>query len=147
MRFKYRRAVQVVCATLACTGCSALVPATRCSLLKQTLRRSPCRQRRSVVMKAGSDVLPKDKLLKQALYEGMEKETAAKLLDGAEGALRTWSTHVSDFMTPPDVAIMQKLIKPLADVEISSWGGHEQLSRQYMQEARGRRWKARGSTS
>lgn len=38
----------------------------------------------------GGGVLPREKLLKQAVYEGMEKLTAAKLLDGADSALKTW---------------------------------------------------------
>lgn len=41
-------------------------------------------------MRAGSDLLPRDKLLKQALYHGMEKDVAAKLLDGADSCLRNW---------------------------------------------------------
>ncbi|CAM9538604.1 unnamed protein product, partial [Ectocarpus fasciculatus] len=38
----------------------------------------------------GGGVLPREKLVKQAVYEGMEKLTAAKLLDGADSALKTW---------------------------------------------------------
>lgn len=35
-------------------------------------------------------VLPRDKLVKQAVFEGMEKVTATKLLEGADTAVKTW---------------------------------------------------------
>lgn len=38
----------------------------------------------------GGDLLPRDKLIKMATFQGMEKETAAKLFDGADAALRSW---------------------------------------------------------
>lgn len=38
----------------------------------------------------GGGVLPREKLVKQAVYEGMEKLTAVKLLEGADTALKTW---------------------------------------------------------
>ena len=38
----------------------------------------------------GGGVLPREKLLKQAVYEGMEKLTAVKLFEGADSALKTW---------------------------------------------------------
>ncbi|CAM9642092.1 unnamed protein product [Ectocarpus sp. 6 AP-2014] len=77
----------------------------------------------------GGGVLPREKLLKQAVYEGMEKLTAAKLLDGADSALKTWSTYTTGFLPPPDVNVMAKLLDPLLDVEVQSWGGHEQAER------------------
>ena len=86
---------------------------------------------RPTLLAAGrGGLLPRDKLLKQAQYEGMEKETAAKLLDGAASALRDWSTFKTGFLPPPDVAVMHKLLDPLLDVDISSWGGHDQAERQ-----------------
>lgn len=92
-----------------------------------------CASRPQTILAAAAGrggLLPRDKLLKQAQYEGMEKETAAKLLDGADAALRGWSTYKTGFLPPPDVAVMEKLLDPLLDVDISSWGGHDQAERQ-----------------
>lgn len=35
-------------------------------------------------------MLPREKLVKQAVYEGMEKLMAVKLFEGADSALKTW---------------------------------------------------------
>eukprot|EP00903_Cladosiphon_okamuranus_P019122 g17594.t1 len=78
----------------------------------------------------GGGVLPRDKLVKQAVYEGMEKLTAVKLFEGADSALKTWSTYRTGFLPPPDANVMLKLLEPLLDVEVQAWGGYEQAERQ-----------------
>lgn len=40
---------------------------------------------------------------------------------------RDRSTYATGFLTPPEVATMHKLLDPLLDVEVRSWGGYEQV--------------------
>eukprot|EP00752_Nemacystus_decipiens_P011547 g10253.t1 len=78
----------------------------------------------------GGDVLPRKKLVKQAVYEGMEELAAVKLVEGADLALKTWSTYRSGFLPPTDTSVMLRLLEPVADVEVQAWGGYEQAERQ-----------------
>lgn len=102
----------------------------RHSILARSCWRASDHHPRLLSMRAGSDLLPRDKLLKQALYLGLEKKTAAKLLDGADACLRNWSTYKTGFLTPPEVGIMKKILDPLLDIEVRAWGGHEAAERQ-----------------
>ncbi|CAM9097727.1 unnamed protein product [Phaeothamnion confervicola] len=87
------------------------------------------RSGRSCVMRAGSDVLPREKLLNQAIYEGVEKDDAARVLDSAESSLKTWGVVATEFLTPPVYQTMEKVLKPLVDLKVRSWGGYEEAER------------------
>ncbi|KAG5181793.1 hypothetical protein JKP88DRAFT_257865 [Tribonema minus] len=84
-------------------------------------------------MKAGgSSVLPKDKLLSQAMYGGVDKQVATRVLDAAASALRNWELMATDFLTPPEYNVMLNVLEGLVDLQAIAWGGHEEAERRRM---------------
>jgi photosystem II S4 domain protein len=77
-------------------------------------------------------MLPKADLLKTAT----NRELAARLLDLAEQALRTWEVTLSDFLKPPDWAEAASLLGGLAELHWVQQGGYPQAERQRIAIAR-----------
>lgn len=77
-------------------------------------------------------MLPREDLLK-----GIEnRETAARVIDQAEQAIKTWEVVCTDFLSPPELADVQQIFRPLTEVEILAWGGYPQAERQRVAIAR-----------
>lgn len=77
-------------------------------------------------------MLPREELLKGA----ENRPTLAKVIDRAEQALRTWDVEVTDFLTPPEMAEVQRVFSRLTEVALVPWGGYAQAERQRLGIAR-----------
>lgn len=77
-------------------------------------------------------MLPREDLLK-----GVEnREMAARVLDRAEQALKTWDIVQTDFLSPPEGMDVQQMFSRLTEVQIVAWGGYPQAERQRVAIAR-----------
>lgn len=77
-------------------------------------------------------MLPRDELL-----QGVEnREVAARVVDQAEQALKTWEVVVTDFLSPPELADVRQMFARLTEVQILPWGGYPQAERQRVAIAR-----------
>ncbi|MEG3436036.1 photosystem II S4 domain protein [Pannus brasiliensis CCIBt3594] len=71
-------------------------------------------------------MLPRDELLK-----GVEnRDEIARVIDRAEQAIRTWEVVVTDFLSPPILAEIDRVFGRLTDITIQKWGGYPQAERQ-----------------
>jgi photosystem II S4 domain protein len=70
-------------------------------------------------------MLPREDLLK-----GIEnRETVARVIDQAEQAIKTWDVVLSDFLSPPELAEVQRSFARLTEVQLVAWGGYPQAER------------------
>jgi len=77
-------------------------------------------------------MLPREELLK-----GVEnRDTAARVIDQAEQAIKTWEVVVTDFLSPPEVVEIQQMFGRLQDVQLVPGGGYPQAERQRLAIAR-----------
>lgn len=77
-------------------------------------------------------MLPREELLK-----GVEnRDTIARLIDQAEQAIKTWEVILTDFLSPPELAEMQRVFSRLTEVHLLAWGGYPQAERQRVAIAR-----------
>ncbi len=77
-------------------------------------------------------MLPREELLK-----GVEnRDTVARVIDLAEQAIKTWDIVFTDFLSPPDVAVIQQQFQRLTEVQLLAWGGYPQAERQRLAIAR-----------
>lgn len=77
-------------------------------------------------------MLPREELL-----QGVEdRDSAARVVDQADRALKTWEIEFTDFLSPPELADVQRMFARLTDVEILAWGGYPQAERQRVAIAR-----------
>ncbi|OKH15658.1 photosystem II S4 domain protein [Fischerella major NIES-592] len=77
-------------------------------------------------------MLPREELLK-----GIEnRDTVARVIDQAEQAIKTWEVVLTDFLSPPELAEIQRLFSRLTEVQLLAWGGYPQAERQRMAIAR-----------
>jgi photosystem II S4 domain protein len=77
-------------------------------------------------------MLPRDELLK-----GVENRDAiVRIIDQAEQALKTWDIVASDFLSPPELAEVQRVFARLTEIELLPWGGYPQAERQRIAIAR-----------
>lgn len=77
-------------------------------------------------------MLPREELLK-----GVEnRDCVARVVDQAEQAIKTWEVVLTDFLSPPELAEIQRVFSRLTDVHLVSWGGYPQAERQRMAIAR-----------
>ncbi|WP_013322931.1 photosystem II S4 domain protein [Gloeothece verrucosa] len=71
-------------------------------------------------------MLPREELLK-----GVEnREEIARIIDKAETAMRTWEVTLTDFLSPPVLAEVQRIFQRLTEVDLIPWGGYPQAERQ-----------------
>lgn len=71
-------------------------------------------------------MLPRVELLK-----GIEnREIAARVIDLAEQAIKTWEVVVTDFLSPPELAEVLQIFSRLTEVQLVPWGGYPQAERQ-----------------
>jgi photosystem II S4 domain protein len=77
-------------------------------------------------------MLPREELLK-----GIEnRDTVARVIDQAEQAIKTWEVVLTDFLSPPELAEIQRVFSRLTEVQLLAWGGYPQAERQRMAIAR-----------
>ncbi|BBD57607.1 RNA-binding S4 domain-containing protein [Nostoc sp. HK-01] len=78
-------------------------------------------------------MLPREELLK-----GVEnRDSVARVIDQAEQAIKTWEVVLTDFLSPPELAEIQRIFNRLTEVQLLAWGGYPQAERQRMAIARG----------
>jgi photosystem II S4 domain protein len=71
-------------------------------------------------------MLPREELLKSV----ENRETAVRVLDQAEQAIKTWEVVCTEFLSPPELADVQQMFSRLTDVQFVAWGGYPQAERQ-----------------
>lgn len=77
-------------------------------------------------------MLPREELLK-----GVEnRDTAVRVIDQAEQAIKTWEVVCTDFLSPPEIAEIQHMFGRLTEVQLLPFGGYPQAERQRMAIAR-----------
>lgn len=77
-------------------------------------------------------MLPREELLK-----GVEnRDSVARVIDQAEQAIKTWEVVVTDFLSPPELALIQRVFNRLTEVQLVAWGGYPQAERQRIAIAR-----------
>ena len=77
-------------------------------------------------------MLPREDLLK-----GVEnRDTIARVVDQAEQAIKTWEVVTSDFLSPPELAEVQRSFARLTEIQLVTWGGYPQAERQRVAIAR-----------
>ena len=77
-------------------------------------------------------MLPREDLLKTV----ENRETAVRIIDQAEQAIKTWEVVCTDFLSPPELADVQQMFSRLTEVQILAWGGYPQAERQRVAIAR-----------
>ncbi len=78
-------------------------------------------------------MLPREELLK-----GVEnRDTVARVIDLAEQAIKTWEVVLTDFLSPPELAEVQRVFSRLTEVQLIPWGGYPQAERQRIAIAQG----------
>jgi photosystem II S4 domain protein len=77
-------------------------------------------------------MLPREELL-----QGIEnRESAARVIDQADQAIKTWEVVCTDFLSPPELAEVQQMFARLTEVQLLAWGGYPQAERQRVAIAR-----------
>ncbi len=77
-------------------------------------------------------MLPRDELLK-----GVEnRDAAARVIDQADQAIKTWEVVPTDFLSPPEYVEIQQAFSRLTEVHLVAWGGYPQAERQRLAIAR-----------
>ncbi|MEY3334997.1 MAG: hypothetical protein RLZZ176_3302 [Cyanobacteriota bacterium] len=77
-------------------------------------------------------MLPREELLK-----GVEnRDTIARVIDQADQAIKTWEVVLTDFLSPPELAEIQRVFSRLTEVHLLPWGGYPQAERQRIAIAR-----------
>jgi len=77
-------------------------------------------------------MLPREELL-----QGIEnRDSAARVIDQADQAIKTWEVVCTDFLSPPELAEVQQMFARLTEVQLLAWGGYPQAERQRLAIAR-----------
>ncbi len=70
-------------------------------------------------------MLPREELLK-----GVEnRDEVARVIDQAEKAIKTWEVVMTDFLSPPELAEIQRSFSRLTEIHLVAWGGYPQAER------------------
>lgn len=77
-------------------------------------------------------MLPREELLKRV----ENRTSAARVLDQAEQALKTWEVSLTDFLSPPELAEAQRILDQLTEIHLLAGGGYPQAERQRLAIAR-----------
>lgn len=77
-------------------------------------------------------MLPREDLLK-----GVEnREAVARVVDQADQAIKIWDVVISDFLSPPEWAEVQRTFSRLSEIHLVASGGYPQAERQRLAIAR-----------
>ncbi|MBV9387322.1 MAG: photosystem II S4 domain protein [Chroococcidiopsidaceae cyanobacterium CP_BM_ER_R8_30] len=77
-------------------------------------------------------MLPREELLKTV----ENRDSAVRVIDQAEQAIKTWEIVLTDFLAPPELAEIQQMFSQLTEVQMIAWGGYQQAERQRLAIAR-----------
>jgi photosystem II S4 domain protein len=77
-------------------------------------------------------MLPREELLKTV----ENRDSVARVIDQAEQAIKTWEVVLTDFLSPPELAEIQRVFSRLTEVQLVAWGGYPQAERQRIAIAR-----------
>jgi photosystem II S4 domain protein len=77
-------------------------------------------------------MLPREELLKNV----ENRDTIARVIDQADQAIKTWEIVATDFLSPPELAEVQRQFSRLTEVHLTAWGGYPQAERQRLAIAR-----------
>jgi len=77
-------------------------------------------------------MLPREELLKAV----ENRDSAARALDQAEQAIKTWEVVLTDFLSPPELVEIRQMFSRLTEVQLVAWGGYPQAERQRLAIAR-----------
>ncbi|BAY12323.1 photosystem II S4 domain protein [Calothrix sp. NIES-2098] len=77
-------------------------------------------------------MLPREELLKSV----ENRDSVARVIDQAEQAIKTWEVVLTDFLSPPELAEIQRAFSRLTEVQLVAWGGYPQAERQRLAIAR-----------
>jgi photosystem II S4 domain protein len=87
---------------------------------------------KKVFAQSFTTMLPREDLLK-----GVEnRDTATRIIDQAEQAIKTWEVVACDFLSPPELAEIQQMFARLTEVQLIAGGGYPQAERQRLAIAR-----------
>jgi photosystem II S4 domain protein len=71
-------------------------------------------------------MLPREELLKSV----ENRLEIARILDQAEQAIKTWEVILTDFLSPPVLAEVERIFTRLTEIDFVPWGGYPQAERQ-----------------
>jgi photosystem II S4 domain protein len=71
-------------------------------------------------------MLPREDLLKRV----ENKEEITRVIDQADQAIKNWEVVVTDFLSPPVLAEVQRIFQNFTEIEAIPWGGYPQAERQ-----------------
>ncbi|MBD2200125.1 MULTISPECIES: photosystem II S4 domain protein [Calothrix] len=77
-------------------------------------------------------MLPREELLKTV----ENRDIVARVIDRAQEAIKTWEVVLTDFLSPPELAEIQRVFSRLTEVQLLAWGGYPQAERQRLAIAR-----------
>lgn len=77
-------------------------------------------------------MLPREEILKAV----ENRDTAVRVIDQAEQAIKTWEVVLTDFLSPPELVEIQQMFSRLTEVQLLPWGGYPQAERQRLAIAR-----------
>jgi photosystem II S4 domain protein len=77
-------------------------------------------------------MLPREEILKSV----ENRESVARIIDLSEQAIKTWEPVLTDFLSPPEVAEIQRVFSQLTEIHLLAWGGYPQAERQRLAIAR-----------
>ena len=77
-------------------------------------------------------MLPREEILKAV----ENRDTAVRVIDQAEQAIKTWEVVLTDFLSPPELVEIQQIFSRLTEVQLLPWGGYPQAERQRLAIAR-----------
>lgn len=80
----------------------------------------------------GEHMLPKDELLRSV----ENRDSASRVIDQANQAIRTWEIVLTDFLSPPELFDVQQMVARLTEIHILDWGGYPQAERKRLAIAR-----------
>lgn len=77
-------------------------------------------------------MLPKDDLLRSV----ENRDSASRIIDQANQAIRTWDIVLTDFLSPPELFEAQQMFARLTEIHTLAWGGYPQAERRRLAIAR-----------
>lgn len=77
-------------------------------------------------------MLPKEDLLRTV----DNRESASRVIDQANQAIRIWDVVLTDFLSPPELLDVQNMFARLTEVHSLDWGGYPQAERKRLAIAR-----------